>query len=191
MLFCSTIANQQRDDSSEFFLHQITDDLVVEIWHRFPLRAKTRAAWVDQTFMYMSWLRKIVSLCELLGLYLNPLRLVLLLFWFEGQLDEKLLQLLIAEVDAKLFEAETKNRSCQCRTLLFEAFALDEFAQKCEISPVHVENFKPVDVQQTNHCFPGGILRIAQTDVKFLGCCWLSFPHSQWLWVEISAHLVS
>lgn len=28
---------QDRDDASVFFLYQVTDDLVVEVWHCFPL----------------------------------------------------------------------------------------------------------------------------------------------------------
>lgn len=42
--------------------------------------------------------------------YLNPFHLVLLLLGLEGQLDEKLLQLLVAVVDAKLLKATTDQR---------------------------------------------------------------------------------
>lgn len=40
----------------------------------------------------------------------------------------------------------------------------------CEISPVHIENLKPVDVKQTNHGLPGGILNIKpiQRDLCYL-----------------------
>ena len=37
--FCRSI-HQYRDDPSVLLLHQVADDLVVEIWHRFPLEMR-------------------------------------------------------------------------------------------------------------------------------------------------------
>ena len=53
-------------------LHQVTDDLVVEVLHGLPL---------------------------------DPFLGILVLLGLEGQLDEQLLQLLVAVVDAELLEA--------------------------------------------------------------------------------------
>ncbi len=47
----------------------------------------------------------------------------------------------------------------------FHTFAVVESAHLSMISPVHVENLETVDVQQTNYCFPGGILQIIYTDM--------------------------
>lgn len=45
------------------------------------------------------------------NIHLDSLHLILLLLWFEGELDEKLLKLFIAEVYAELFKTEEKSTS--------------------------------------------------------------------------------
>jgi len=66
---------------------------------------------------------------------LNTFPLVLLLFLFQHQIDEDLLQLFIAIVDAKLLER------------------------------VHHENFEPVDIQDSNHNFRSPIALQRTVDV--------------------------
>ena len=111
--------------------------------------------------------------------YFNPLHLVLLLLGLEGELDEKLLQLLVAVVDAKLLEAENRiHHRNSLRTLSFHMIALEVSARWCVISPVDVENLEAIDVQQTNHRFPGGILQTSDTDMNFGSwkiCCGWKF----------------
>lgn len=89
--------------------------------------------------------------------YFNPLHLVLILLWLESQLNEKLLQLLVAVVDAKLLEAEIIDAVSVDFSL--QTFAANKFAQLRTTSPVDGENFKTIDVQQPDHCFPERILQ--------------------------------
>lgn len=39
-------------------------------------------------------------------------------------------------------------------------FAIEKLLMMGMSLPVHIENLKTIDIQQANHCFPGGVLQI-------------------------------
>lgn len=46
--------------------------------------------------------------------------------------------------------------------------------------PVYVENLKPIDVQQTDHCFPWGVLQIIDTWIGSYGHLWTVLAGDYW-----------
>lgn len=90
-------------------LHQVADDLVVEELNRFPL------GWMQNTALTQSFPSVSLSLGGGLRDYLDVLRLIFLLLGLQCQLDEKLLQLLVAVVYTELFEAEEGRRPSDIR----------------------------------------------------------------------------
>jgi len=104
-----------------FLLHQVTDDLVVEIWHRFPLKTRENRDILDVLCVMSLGLLllsfnsvQMPALCNVMDkrcpVYFDSLHEVLLLLRLQCQLDEELLEFFVAVVDAKLLKAEHKER---------------------------------------------------------------------------------
>lgn len=87
----------------------------------------------------------------------DALPLVLLLFLLQNQLNEQLLQFLIAVVDAELFKAARKGINYVQRNKKINNRVLSLLSSL----PVIVKDFKAIDIQDTdNSVFPmdGGII---------------------------------